>query len=142
MPLILQCLCRPLQCTLFFSSSSSTISPRRLGRVWSRSLSHATAPSFSKAPLPPGTYFLRFTTHHQHLKAPHVLFAYIIFHISNLSSCPGVELFSPFFFFLVSCLATNFSFFLCFAVDKTTEKKMKIGFLFLFLCNTLCCVYM
>jgi len=140
MPLILQCLCRPLQCTLFFSSSSSIISPRRLGRVWSRSLSHATAPSFSKVPSPSGTYFLRFTTHQPTLESTSCpVCLHIIFHFINLSSCPGVELFSP--LVLVSCFATNFSFFLCFAVDKTTEKEMKIGFLFLFLCNTLCFVY-
>ncbi|KAF5480492.1 hypothetical protein F2P56_001242 [Juglans regia] len=59
MPLIQQCLYRPLQYTPFLSSSSSssfssTTSPRRLGRAWSRSLSYATTLSFFKVPPPPG----------------------------------------------------------------------------------------
>ena len=71
------CLRRPLHSTLLFSSSSSssyttatrtsTISPKRLGRVWSRrSLSHVSATATAstttlrlfKLPTPPGFFFL------------------------------------------------------------------------------------
>ncbi|XP_059451523.1 twinkle homolog protein, chloroplastic/mitochondrial-like isoform X1 [Corylus avellana] len=54
MALTRQCLCRPLQYTFFLSSSSYTTLPRRLGRVWPRSLSHATTLSVSKATSPSG----------------------------------------------------------------------------------------
>uniref|UniRef100_A0A2N9H9D8 Uncharacterized protein n=1 Tax=Fagus sylvatica TaxID=28930 RepID=A0A2N9H9D8_FAGSY len=57
MRVIQHCICRPLHSTLFFSSSStSTTSSKRLGPVWSRSLSHVTATTIRlfKAPTPPG----------------------------------------------------------------------------------------
>ena len=66
MRVIQHCICRPLHSTLFFSSSStSTTSSKRLGPVWSRSLSHVTATTIRlfKAPTPPGKgdfYFLFF----------------------------------------------------------------------------------
>ena len=66
------CLRRPLHSTLLFSSSyttatrTSSISPKRLGRVWSRRfLSHVSATATAstttlrlfKLPTPPGTFF-------------------------------------------------------------------------------------
>ena len=93
------CLRRPLHSTLLFSSSSSsssyttatgtsTISPKRLGRVWSRRfLSHVSATATAstttlrlfKLPTPPGTFFFLFLFNLQTLfHQPLLIFLYVM----------------------------------------------------------------
>ena len=97
------CLRRPLHSTLLFSSSSyttatrtSTISPKRLGRVWSRrSLSHVSASATAstttlrlfKHPTPPGIFFFSFSFQSPNsisLAAAYLLICYVAFYMFGI----------------------------------------------------------
>ena len=98
------CLRRSLHATLLFSSSSSsyttatrtsTISPKRLGRVWSRrSLSHVSASATAstttlrlfKHPTPPGIFFsFSFQSPNSiSLAAAYLLICYVAFYMFGI----------------------------------------------------------